>query len=109
MNVPFALNTGQLARCIAASRRVGWEIEDVINGRSFDVAHKFLPDGLTLVGDVDWLSKDEKRYLSQIQGRTCANMFGLVERFIDAKVLDTSRDHWLGNQIALEALVRFST
>src|SRR5262249_54456151 len=51
---------------------------------------------------------DEQRYLSQIQGRTYANIFGLVERYIDAKVLELSRNHWLGNQIALEALVRFS-
>jgi hypothetical protein len=35
-------------------------------------------------------------------------MFGLVERFIGAKVLEMSRDHWLGDQVALEALVRFS-
>ena len=34
-------------------------------------------------------------------------MFGLVERFIAAKVLEVSRDHWFGDQIALEALVRF--
>jgi hypothetical protein len=35
-------------------------------------------------------------------------MFGLVERFIGAKVLEISRDYWLGDQNALEALVRFS-
>src|SRR5262249_53176063 len=35
-------------------------------------------------------------------------MFGLVERFINAKVLEVSRDHWFGDQVALEALVRFS-
>ena len=35
-------------------------------------------------------------------------MFGLVERFIGAKMLEVSRDHWLGDQIALEALVRFT-
>jgi hypothetical protein len=35
-------------------------------------------------------------------------MFGLVERFINAKVLEVSRDHWLGDQTALQALVRFS-
>ena len=86
-----------------------WEIEkDVFRGRSFDIADKYLPDGLTLAGELDWLSQHEKRYLSQVQGRTYANMFGLVERFIDAKVLDVSRDHWLGDQTALEALVRFS-
>ena len=53
-------------------------------------------------------SDDEKRFVSQIQGRTYANVFGLAERFINAKVLELSRDHWLGDQVALEALVRFS-
>ena len=46
--------------------------------------------------------------MSQIQGRTYANIFGLVERFINAKVLELSEDHWFGDQTALEALVRFS-
>ena len=35
-------------------------------------------------------------------------MFGLVERFINAKMLELSREHWLGDQIALEAMVRFT-
>ena len=43
-----------------------------------------------------------------MQGRTYANMFGLVERFIGAKMLEVSRDHWFGDQVALEALVRFT-
>src|SRR5262249_24802901 len=97
------------ARCIAASNRVRWSIEeDVIRNRTFDRAHKFLPDGLSKVKEFTFLSDDEQRYLSQIQGRTYANMFGLVERFIDAKVLEISRDHWLGSQTVLEPLVRFS-
>src|SRR5580704_17908684 len=101
--------TERFARCIAISKRVRWDIEDdVIRGRSFDAAHKFLPDGLSHVDQIDFLSPADKRYLSQIQGRTYANVFGLVERFINAKVLEVSRDHWLGDQIALEALVRFS-
>jgi hypothetical protein len=97
------------ARCIAASKRVRWSIEqDVIRNRTFDTRDKFLPDGLSKVKEFTFLSGDEQRYLSQIQGRTYANMFGLVERYIDAKVLEISRDHWLGSQTALEALVRFS-
>ena len=32
----------------------------------------------------------------------------MVERFINAKVLEVSRDYWLGDQVSLEALVRFS-
>ena len=97
------------ARCIDASKRVRWDIDDdVIRGRRFDRSQKFLPDGLSKVDQLDFLAADEQRFLSQIQGRTYANMFGLVERFINAKVLEVSRDHWFGDQTKLEALVRFS-
>ncbi len=97
------------ARCIESSKRVRWDLDaDVIRGRRFDTAHKFLPDGLSLVDAFTTLSDEEKRFVSQIQGRTYANVFGLVERFINAKVLELSRTHWLGDQVALEALVRFS-
>jgi hypothetical protein len=97
------------ARCIQTSKRVRWDVDkDVIRGRRFDAAHKFLPDGLSLADAFTTLSADEKRFVSQIQGRTYANVFGLVERFINAKVLELSHDHWFGDQIALEALVRFS-
>jgi hypothetical protein len=96
-------------RCIKASKAVRWDIDaDVIRGRSFDRSEKYLPDGLTLVQDFTTLGEDEKRFVSQIQGLTYANIFGLVERFINAKMLEISRDHWLGDQTALEALVRFS-
>ncbi|CAG2153784.1 hypothetical protein [Cupriavidus numazuensis] len=97
------------AKCIAASKRVRWDIDrDVIRGRSFDYSKKFLPDALSKVDALSFLGQDEKRLLSQIQGRTYANMFGLVERFIAAKVLEMSGPYRLGNQTALEALVRFS-
>jgi hypothetical protein len=46
--------------------------------------------------------------MSQVQGRTYANLFGVIERYIDASILELTRDHWFGDQIALEALVRFS-
>jgi hypothetical protein len=88
---------------------VRWDIDgDVIRGRTFHRSEKYLPDGLSLAPLFTTLSDDEKRFVSQIQGRTYANVFGLVERFINAKVLEVSRNYWLGDQVALEALVRFS-
>ena len=103
------LEGSRYARCIESSKRVRWDIdEDVIRGRRFDTAHKFLPDGLSLTNGFTTLSPGERRFVSQIQGRTYANIFGLVERFINAKVLELSRDHALGDQIVVEALVRFS-
>jgi hypothetical protein len=101
--------TDRYARCVQSSKRVRWDIDDdVIRGRRFDAADKFLPDGLSLADAFTTLSADERRFVSQIQGRTYANVFGLVERFINAKVLELSHDHWFGDQVALEALVRFS-
>jgi hypothetical protein len=102
------IDTDRYAKCIAASRRVRWDIDrDVIRGRSFDFTEKFLPDSLSKVDRLLVLNADEQRLLSQIQGRTYANMFGLVERFIAAKVLEVSGNYRLGDQNALEALVRF--
>lgn len=97
------------AHAIASSRRIRWDIDkDVIRGRDFDFADHFLPDGLSLISKIPFLGTADRKTLSQIQGRTYANIFGLVERFINAKVLELSRDHWLGDQTALEALVGFS-
>jgi hypothetical protein len=90
------------------SKRVRWDIDrDVIRGRQFDFSQKFLPDGISKLDQLEFLNDDEVRLLSQIQGRTYANMFGFVERFVTAKILELTRDHWLGDQIALEALIRF--
>jgi hypothetical protein len=102
-------NSIRYARCIETSKRIHWDIDDdVIRGRSLVDTQKFLPDGLSLVNELGFLTLREKRFMSQVQGRTYANIFGLVERFINAKMLEISKDHWLGDQIALEALVRFS-
>ena len=109
MTTPIPVQTEQYAECVGASKRVRWDIDrDVIRGREFDTSHKFLPDSISGVDKLGFLSEDEALFLSQIQGRTYANIFGLVERFINCKVLELSKLHWTGDQIALEALVRFS-
>jgi len=97
------------ARAIEVSRRVRWEIErDVIRGRRFDYTRTFLPRGLSLADELEFLNPADQRLLSQVQGRTYAYMFGLVERFIAAKVMDLSHAHRFGDQVALEALVRMT-
>jgi len=102
-------DAGRYAKCIEVSKRVRFDIDrDVIRGRRFDLSRKFLPDGISKVNELEFLTADEQRQLSQIQGRTYANMFGLVERFIGPKILEVSRDHWLGDQVKFEALVRFT-
>ena len=104
-----APDTKRYAKCIEVSKRIRWDIDkDVIRGRGFVFGKKFLPDGLSMAVRLSFLTDEEKRRFSQVQGRTYANMFGLVERFIGAKILEVSKTHWLGNQTALEALVRFT-
>jgi hypothetical protein len=103
------IDVRRYAKTIEASKRIRWDIDrDVIRGRAFDLRQKFLPDGLSLIDEIDGLTEDQRRFLGQVQGRTYAHMFGLVERFIGAKMLEVSRDHWLGDQTALEAIVRFT-
>ena len=97
------------AKCIEVSKRIRWDIDrDVIRGRSLDLGQKFLPDGLSFAERASFLDTADRRLLSQVQGRTYANMFGLVERFIGAKMLEMTRAHALGDQVAMEALVRFT-
>jgi len=101
--------TERYAKVIEVSKRIRWDIDrDVIRGRKFDFTKNFLPKGLSKIDQLPFLSAQERRMLSQIQGRTYANIFGLVERYIGAKVLEISKEHWLGDQTALEALVRFT-
>ena len=109
MTAEHNFQQAKYARCVDLSKRVRWDIDDdVIRGRTLDFRQKFLPDSLSLVNELDCLSDAERLYLSQVQGRTYANLFGLIERYINAKILEVSRDHWFGDQVALEALVRFS-
>jgi hypothetical protein len=96
-------------RAVAASKRARWDLEnDVLRGRALEREHKYLPDGLSFAHTLEFLSSAERRFMSQVQGRSYANMFGLVERFINAKVLELSQHYFFGDQVALEALVRFS-
>jgi hypothetical protein len=105
---PHEATQASYGKCIATSKRVRWDIDaDVLRGREFDYDLRFLPDGLSRVDSLEFLDADARRFLTQVQGRTYANTFGLVERFIGAKILEVSRDHALGDQVALEALLRF--
>ena len=106
---PESDKAARYARVVALSKKAEWQIDrDLLQGRTFDFSRKFLPDGLSQVDRLAFLSADEARLLSQIQGRTYAYIFGLVERFISAKMLEQGRAHVFGDQLALEALVRFS-
>lgn len=102
-------HSARYARVIELSKKTEWQIDrDLLRGRTFDLSRKFLPDGLTLSHRLSFLSAADARLMSQVQGRTYAYIFGLVERFISAKMLELGRAKIFGDQLALEGLVRFS-
>ena len=106
---PESGRAARYAQVVRLSKKAEWQIDrDLLQGRTFDFSRKFLPDRLSRIDRLAFLSADEARLLSQVQGRTYAYIFGLVERFISAKMLDQGRAHIFGDQLALEALVRFS-
>jgi hypothetical protein len=106
---PESGHAARYAQVVRLSKKSEWQIDQVLRpDRTFDFSRKFLPDGLSHVDLLPFLSTQDARLLSQVQGRTYACIFGLVERFISAKMLDQGRGHALGDQHALEALVRFS-
>ncbi|HEV8333561.1 MAG TPA: hypothetical protein VGQ22_19200 [Steroidobacteraceae bacterium] len=105
---PETIDSARYARCLHNAQKVNWDIDsDVIRFRQLDTAGKFLPDSLSLVTQLPFLSAAQQRLLSQVQGRTYAYLFGLIERCINGKVLELGRAHCLGDQVALAALLQF--
>ena len=99
--------TARYAQVVRLSKKSDWQIDrDLLQDRQFDFTRNFLPAGLSRVDMIPFLSTHDQRLLSQVQGRTYAYIFGLVERFISAKMLDQGRAHALDDQHAMEALVR---
>jgi hypothetical protein len=107
MNIA-ALDSARYGKCLHNAQKVSWDIDaDVIRFRQLDADSKFLPDSLSLVTQLTFLNPAQQRLLSQVQGRTYAYLFGLIERCINAKVLELGRAHCLGDQVALAALLQF--
>jgi hypothetical protein len=101
--------TARYAQVVRISKKSEWQIDrDLLQDRQFDFTRNFLPAGLSRVDTIPFLDAQDQRLLSQVQGRTYAYIFGLVERFISAKMLDQGRAHALDDQHAMEALVRFT-
>jgi hypothetical protein len=109
LSTPEPGHSARYAQVVRISKKSEWQIDrDVLQDREFDFTRNFLPAGLSRVDTIPFLNAQDQRLLSQVQGRTYAYIFGLVERFISAKMLDQGRAHALDDQNAVEALVRFT-
>jgi len=93
---------------LANSKKVAWTEDDVLNGRSFDLSKRFLPNSLSGVDEIDCLNEDEKRTLNQIMGNAYCHLFAFVEEFIVPTVMEEALDDPYGDEARQRSLVRFS-
>jgi len=84
--IPLADSTNMRGASRHPRQCAGTIDNDVIKGRRFDVAKKYLPDGLfALFGN--WRFPRPKCALpARSRAAPMQNVFGLVERFITAKL-----------------------
>ena len=77
---------------LAASERVNWRVEDLINEtRQLDFARPFLPESLGGVSGLAFLGERDRLVLNQLRGHAYLHLFGLVEELIMPFVLDHTR------------------
>jgi hypothetical protein len=93
---------------LANSKKVAWKEDDVLAGRSFDLAKRFLPNRLSGVDEIESLNADEKRMLNQIMGNAYCHLFAFVEEFIVPAVLEEAAHDPYGDEVRQRSLLRFS-
>jgi hypothetical protein len=94
-NIEANANTARYARCIAASKRIHWDIdEDVIRGRTLDAAHDYLPEGLSLVDGLPFLTARERRFRWQyiVSGVQDGKFLGVLASMITQPQLERIGD-----------------
>lgn len=106
---PIAPTSFRYAKCLAASERVAWRIQEVLpDDARFDFDAPMLPEGLLRLDSAPALDAADRRLLSQVRGHTYLAIFGLVEEFILPFVLDHARAELPGNDTKSRALLTFA-
>jgi hypothetical protein len=90
------------------SKKVAWTEDQVLNGRSFDLSRRFLPNSLSGVDGISSLNEVEKLKLNQIMGNAYCHLFAFVEEFIVPTVTEASLQDPHGDEVRQRSLVRFS-
>jgi hypothetical protein len=87
----FGLNF-DYASCIANSEKVAWKLDEVMPvGTQLDFSRPFLPEQLVMLKSVTCLSDEEKKKLNQIVGNAYLNLFGFVEEYILATIVQHAK------------------
>ena len=95
---------------IVASQKINWRIEDIIGGdKQLDFNKPFMPESLARMGEMKFLSSEERLVLNQIKGHTYLQIFGLVEEFILPFVLDHVRPSLDEDDYRVRAFLQFAS
>jgi hypothetical protein len=107
---PTMLNLSyDYAACIRISEKVSWRLDDVIPpGTALDFSRPFLPHALSGEHQLTELSDAERLDLNHITGNAYLNLFGFVEEYIIAMVIQHVQAEMHGDHQALRALMRFA-
>ena len=90
------------------AKRVAWTEDEVLTGRTFDLTKRFLPNRLSGVDDIAFLTEEEKRTLNQIMGNAYLHLFAFVEEFIVPTVSEAALENPYGDEVRQRSLLRFS-
>jgi hypothetical protein len=105
---PIVTHSYNYSDVLANSKKIAWTEDELLNGRSFDLTKRFLPDSLSGVDNIKALNEDEKRVLNQIMGNAYLHLFAFVEEFIVPTVTEAWVDEPYGDEVRQRSLVRFS-
>lgn len=95
--------------CVRASEKVAWKLDEAFPpDMKLDYTKRFLPDAITGVGSLGFLSPAEKLKLNQITGNAYLYLFYFVEEYIVASVVQHANAEMFGDPAALRALLRFA-
>jgi len=100
---------GFSSKYVDGFERIPLDIEhEGIRAPKCHAPEKFQPDAERTTRALPSLHPAEQRLMRQIEGRTYANIFGLVERLVEAKALEMNHDRQRYDQLSLRGLLQLS-
>src|SRR3954447_3307611 len=95
---------------LASSLRAQWLLDDVLGeDQDLDFSRNMMPESLARTAVLDSLNPFEQRILNQISAHQYLSIFGIVEEFILPFLLDHARQHLLGDDWRVRAILNFAS
>ena len=100
--------TYSYADVLKNSLKAAWTERDVLDGKNFDFARRFLPQRVSGVDDIRCLDERAKLRLNQIMGNAYLHIFAYVEEYIIPQALEAAQRDIYGEETRLRMLLRFA-